>query len=157
MTALKISSVVTPLLNSKVYLIEGSGTADCYLVDIGDYACACSLLPPGAQVSGVFITHGHMDHMSGLHALVLEGGAAEHRLDLAVDRGLAKRAHDLLDRELLAGEELLQERVVRLGGALDHLLAPLLRLVGELGGDFALDHLEAVAGLVEAQPVALYG
>ena len=87
----------------------------------------------------------------GLHALVLERGAAEHRLDLALDGRLAQRAHQLLGRELAALEDALQERVVRLGGALDHLLAPLLRLVHELGGDLALDDLEALARLVEAE------
>ena len=86
-----------------------------------------------------------------LHALVLERGAAEHRLDLALDGRLAQRAHQLLGRELAALEDALEERVVRLGRGLDHLLAPLLRLVHELGGDLALDDLEAVAALVEAE------
>ena len=73
-----------------------------------------------------------------LHALVLERGAAERRGDGAGDAALAERLLDLVVRELLAREELLHEGVVLLGGALDHLLAVLLRLLEHVGWNLFL-------------------
>ena len=80
-----------------------------------------------------------------LHALVLERGAAERRGDRAGHAALAERSLDLVVRELLAREELLHERVVLLGGRLDHLLAVLLGLLDHVGGDVLLRHVLAEA------------
>jgi hypothetical protein len=68
----------------------------------------------------------------GLHALVLERRAAQHRVELGGDRQLADRALDLVDAELLATEELLQQLVVALGHGLQELLAVFLRLLLEV-------------------------
>jgi hypothetical protein len=71
----------------------------------------------------------------GLDALVLERGTGDDRVDLTGDRGLADRGLDRLDRDLLAGEVGLHDRVVVLGDTLEQLLAVLGRLLGELGRD----------------------
>jgi hypothetical protein len=70
-----------------------------------------------------------------LDAAVLERRAAEHRVDLAVDRELANGALDLGDGELFAGEVLLHEVVVGFGDGLEEELAVLGGLVDEVGRD----------------------
>ena len=72
-----------------------------------------------------------------LHALVLERRAAQHRHDLARDRAQAQAALDFLGAQVVALEVLVHQLFVGLGGALDHLLAPFLREVGEVGRDVA--------------------
>ena len=71
------------------------------------------------------VDHG-VEH--ALHALVLERGAAEHRLDLAGDRAHADAGVDLGLGQLARLEVLVHQLFVGLGGGLDHLLAPLLGL-----------------------------
>src|SRR4051794_221948 len=71
----------------------------------------------------------------GLHALVLERGAGEHRVDLAGDGRLADGGLQRLDGDVLAAEVGLHEVVVGLGDGLEQLLAVLGGLVGELGRD----------------------
>src|ERR671916_209799 len=71
----------------------------------------------------------------GLDALVLEGGAGEHGVDLRGDGRLADRGLQTLDGDLLATEVGLHELVVEVGDALEQLLAVLGGLVGEVGRD----------------------
>lgn len=66
---LKVESVVGALMNSKIYLISDSCYLDYYFIDIGDFEAAMHLLPKDAIVRGVFITHGHHDHIFGLNRL----------------------------------------------------------------------------------------
>ena len=66
---IKVSSAVGKTMGSVVYAISDGLSSDFYLVDIGDFEAAKSLLPEGARVKGVFITHGHHDHVVGLNAL----------------------------------------------------------------------------------------
>ena len=74
-----------------------------------------------------------------LHADVLERGAAEHREALDLDRALAERGLDLRIGDLgRIGEVLLHERVLDLGGLLDELVAVVLGLVHQVGGDLTL-------------------
>lgn len=91
----------------------------------------------------------------GLHALVLERAAAQHRVQLAVDRQLADRALDLVDRELLATEVLLQQCLVALGDGLEQLGAVLLGLVGEVRGD-VLDLVLLTEGGLAAPHLGLH-
>jgi len=71
----------------------------------------------------------------GLDALVLERGAAQHRVGLAGGRQLADTRLDLLDRELLAAEVLLEQLLVRLGDCLDELGAIRRSRLGQVFGD----------------------
>ncbi len=79
-----------------------------------------------------------------LHALVLEGGAREHRRDRAVERALAKGAADHLRRHRgLVLQVRLHELVVELGHEVDEVVVPCVRGVRELGRDLLHGHLRA--------------
>jgi hypothetical protein len=89
----------------------------------------------------------------GLDALVLEGGPADHREEPHPHGGEPDRGLDLGDGRRLSGHELLEEGVVAglVGGLrhfLDHHLAPVLRVLPEVGRDLLDPELGAQA-LVE--------
>src|SRR5690606_17419709 len=69
----------------------------------------------------------------GLHALVLERRARQHRERLASDGELTDRGLDLVLRQLLTAEVLLHELVVGLGSGLHEPLTVFSGLVGEIG------------------------
>ena len=71
-----------------------------------------------------------------LDALVLEGGAEQHRRDLVGERAGAQRALDLVggDRALVV-EVGLEHLVVEVRDRVDQLVVVLVRLLGELGRD----------------------
>ena len=81
-----------------------------------------------------------------LHALVLEGRAAQDRRQLDLERGLADRGLDALGRDLGLLEDQLDELVVVVGDLLEQVLARGRGLVGEVGGD--LDDLLLLAEVV---------
>jgi hypothetical protein len=91
-----------------------------------------------------------LDHRieHALHALVLERGAAQHRLDLAGDRARAQAELDLVLRKLTAFEVLVHQLFVGFGSRLDHVLAPLLALFHQLGGNVFVVELHALGRLV---------
>ena len=64
-----VTSAVGQVMGSMVYALSDGISNDYYLIDIGDFDAAQSLLPKDAKVKGVFITHGHHDHIFGLHKL----------------------------------------------------------------------------------------
>lgn len=66
---LKVESAVGKVMDSIVYALSDGIGHDYYLVDIGDFDAARNLLPKEANVRGVFITHGHHDHIFGINAL----------------------------------------------------------------------------------------
>lgn len=66
---LAVTSAVGQVMGSIVYALSDGISRDYYLVDIGDFDAARSLLPKDANVRGVFITHGHHDHIFGINAL----------------------------------------------------------------------------------------
>lgn len=66
---LVVKSAVGQVMDSVVYALSDGISHDYYLVDIGDFDVAMSLLPLEANVRGVFITHGHHDHLFGINAL----------------------------------------------------------------------------------------
>lgn len=66
---LEVKSAVGQVMDSMVYVLSDGMCHDYYLVDIGDYDAVRSLLPMDANVRGVFITHGHHDHIFGLNKL----------------------------------------------------------------------------------------
>ena len=66
---LVVTSAVGQVMDSVVYALSDGVSKDYYLVDIGDFDAAQSILPYDANVRGVFITHGHHDHIFGINAL----------------------------------------------------------------------------------------
>ena len=67
---LVVKSAVGKVMESIIYSLSDGICDDYYLVDIGDFDAACSILPVDANVRGVFITHGHHDHIFGINALI---------------------------------------------------------------------------------------
>lgn len=65
-----IERVINQIFTSNTYLLHQDGRLDYWLVDIGDIEPVMALLPAGAQVKGVFLTHTHFDHLYGINALV---------------------------------------------------------------------------------------
>lgn len=66
---LVVKSAAGQVMSSIVYALSDGISNDYYLIDIGDFDAAQSLLPMRANVRGVFITHGHHDHIFGLNKL----------------------------------------------------------------------------------------
>lgn len=66
---LAVTSAVGQVMSSIVYALSDGISNDYYLIDIGDFDAARSLLPKDANVRGVFITHGHHDHIFGINSL----------------------------------------------------------------------------------------
>lgn len=64
-----VKSAVGQVMGSVVYALSDVISNDYYLIDIGDFDAAQSLLPTRANVQGVFITHGHHDHIFGINKL----------------------------------------------------------------------------------------
>src|SRR3990167_2497709 len=83
-----------------------------------------------------------------LHALVLEGRTTEHRLDLGRDGARADAGLDFHLGQVTRLEVLVHQLFRRLGRSLEHVLAPLLGLFEQLGGDLAVVELHALRGLV---------
>jgi len=82
-----------------------------------------------------------------LHALVLEGGAAEHREDLHGDGGLADAGLELRFAGLFALEEQVENLVVGVGNGLDQRMAGDLGGLKQLGGNL-FDRVFGAHGLV---------
>ena len=76
-----------------------------------------------------------------LHALVLVGRTAADRDDLVVDRRLAERGFQLVDRDLVAVAELLEKFLVGFRDTLDHLVVVFLREIRHIGGDRLNAHI----------------
>src|SRR5215831_7483329 len=85
----------------------------------------------------------------GLHALVLERRAAQHRGEQAGDRRSANRGDELLLGGLRALEVQLHHLVVVLGNGLEQLVAPLAGRLGVVGGDV---HVLVCSALVVGVP-----
>lgn len=67
---LKVTKVIGSILSSNMYIMFEEGNNDCWLVDIGDFKALVKLLPQDYNVKGVFLTHGHFDHIAGINDLL---------------------------------------------------------------------------------------
>lgn len=59
--------VVNSILNSITYILPVDNSHDCWLIDCGDVE---RVMEQGWNVSGVLLTHAHIDHIYGLNKLI---------------------------------------------------------------------------------------
>lgn len=66
-----IHEIVNSLFTSKTYILYCDGVEKTWLVDIGDIEPVVSFLNgKNLMVEGVFLTHGHFDHIYGINNLI---------------------------------------------------------------------------------------
>lgn len=66
---LQVKKIVGSTLSSNMYILFEENTSDCWIVDIGDYNALEKKLPLNACVKGIFLTHGHFDHIADINLL----------------------------------------------------------------------------------------
>lgn len=68
---IQVKEIVNSVFTSKTYILTKAGESRAWLVDIGDIEPVASFMEEKHLiVAGVFITHGHFDHIYGLPALM---------------------------------------------------------------------------------------
>ncbi len=65
-----VERVINSVFTSNTYILHEEGGLDYWLVDIGDVEPVSALLPEGARLRGLLLTHTHYDHMYGINRLV---------------------------------------------------------------------------------------
>ena len=68
---LNICQIKNRCFSSNTYILHADDTESVWLIDCGDYdqiRSFCSL--NGKRISGIFITHGHFDHVYGINEVV---------------------------------------------------------------------------------------
>ena len=69
---LQIKEIVNSIFTSKTYIVYKEGENNAWLVDIGDIEPVLDFCKEkGLSLVGVFLTHGHFDHIYGLPALTV--------------------------------------------------------------------------------------
>lgn len=69
---LQIKEIVNSIFTSKTYIVYKEGENNAWLVDIGDIEPVLDFCKEkGLSLVGVFLTHGHFDHIYGLPALMV--------------------------------------------------------------------------------------
>lgn len=67
---IKIQAVTNAIFNANTYIIKSSSNDNaCYLIDIGNYEGVIKELENNQSIKGVFITHAHYDHISGINEI----------------------------------------------------------------------------------------
>lgn len=64
---MQVERIVNSVFSSNTYILQEEGSNDAYLVDVGDIE---QILAKGLNIKGVFITHGHFDHIYGIKDLI---------------------------------------------------------------------------------------
>lgn len=64
---LNVTKIVGRVLSSNMYCIREERTSDCWIVDIGDFNELKKYIPNNANIRGLFITHGHFDHIADIN------------------------------------------------------------------------------------------
>lgn len=68
---IQIKEIVNSIFTSKTYILYKEDNSKTWLVDIGDIEPIVSFMEEKRlTVAGVFITHGHFDHIYGLPSLI---------------------------------------------------------------------------------------
>ena len=66
---IQIKRIINSIFESNTFLISCDGSSDIWLVDVGDTEKVLDILPPGANIKGVLLTHTHFDHIYGINTL----------------------------------------------------------------------------------------
>lgn len=66
---MKIERIVNSFLQSNTFILSEPGENDVYLVDVGDIEPLMERIG-NKNVSGVFLTHAHYDHIYGINRLI---------------------------------------------------------------------------------------
>ena len=70
---LQIKEIINSVFTSKTYILYKTGEDKAWLVDIGDIEPVLEFLKENRITArGVFLTHGHFDHLYGLPSLLLQ-------------------------------------------------------------------------------------
>lgn len=65
-----VQEVRNTKFSSSSYIISNETNNYCWVVDIGEFATLLEQIPFGKAIKGVFITHGHFDHIAGINDLI---------------------------------------------------------------------------------------
>lgn len=66
---LQLKKIVGSIFSSNIFLLSDGNTSDYWIIDIGDFEALKTKLPQNAQVKGIFLTHGHFDHLADINNL----------------------------------------------------------------------------------------
>ena len=64
---MKLDRIINSIFTSNTYILQDEYSQNAYLVDVGDIE---PILALGLDIKGVFLTHGHFDHIYGISSLV---------------------------------------------------------------------------------------
>lgn len=64
---LQVKKVVGSILSSNMYILFEESSSDCWIVDMGDFHALKEALPKSFRIKGLFLTHGHFDHIVGIN------------------------------------------------------------------------------------------
>lgn len=63
----QVERVVGRNLSSNMFILFESKTNNCWIVDVGDFNSLKQRIPLSFNVKGLFITHGHFDHIADIN------------------------------------------------------------------------------------------
>lgn len=67
---LLVKKIVGKLLSSNMYILFEESNNICWVIDIGDPDALKAVLPEKANIKGLFLTHGHFDHIAGINQFI---------------------------------------------------------------------------------------
>ena len=66
---LQVKQIVNRVFSSNTFVLSDDEFKSCFLVDVGDVDKVIGILPEGAIIKGVLLTHTHFDHIYGINEL----------------------------------------------------------------------------------------